>query len=133
MRKYEIDPNGMKDGMLIGNDIVLFRYADVLLMKAEALIRLGLDGTSDLNEVRTRTGAAALDSAATLDDVLRERMVEFAWEGLRRQDLVRFEAFTRSWSSRPAVPGESNGFTTVFPIPADVLDLNPKLSQNPGY
>ena len=71
--------------------------------------------------------------AATLDDVLRERMVEFAWEGLRRQDLVRFEAFTRSWSSRPAVPGESNGFTTVFPIPADVLDLNPKLSQNPGY
>lgn len=133
MRKYEIDPNGMKDGKLIGNDIVLFRYADVLLMKAEALIRLGLDGTSDLNEVRTRTGAAALSSAATLDDVLRERMVEFAWEGLRRQDLVRFEAFTRSWSSRPAVPGESNGFTTVFPIPADVLDLNPKLSQNPGY
>ena len=132
MKKYAIDPNGMKDGKLVGNDIVLFRYADVVLMKAEILVRKGLDGTSLVNQVRTRVGAEPLDKA-TLDDILRERMVEFAWEGLRRQDLVRFGSFTRSWSSRPALPGESNGYTTVFPIPADVLALNPKMSQNPGY
>ena len=135
MRKYSIDPNGMKDGKLVGNDIVLFRYADVLLMKAEALLRRGEAADEALylvNMVRARAGAATLGSVS-LDDILRERMVEFAWEGWRRQDLVRFGAFTRSWSSRPALDGESSGYTTVFPIPADVLALNPKLTQNPGY
>ena len=132
MKKYAIDPNGMKDGKLVGNDIVLFRYADVILMKAEILVRKGQDGTSLVNQVRARAGAEPLDKV-TLDDILRERMIEFAWEGLRRQDLVRFGAYTRPWSSRPALPGEADGYTTVFPIPADVLALNPKLSQNPGY
>ena len=132
MKKYAFDPNGMKDGKLIGNDIVIFRYADVLLMKAEALVRNGEDGTTLVNAVRARAGAKPLEKV-TLEDILRERMIEFAWEGLRRQDLVRFGRFTRSWSSRPALPGESGGYTTVFPIPADVLALNPKLSQNPGY
>ena len=132
MRKYAIDPNGMKDGKLIGNDIVLFRYADVLLMKAEAMVRLGQDGTPLVNEIRARAGTEALENVS-LEDILKERMIEFAWEGLRRQDLIRFGAFTRSWSSRPSLPGESNGYTTVFPVPADILSLNPKLSQNPGY
>lgn len=132
MRKYAFDPNGMKDGKLVGNDIVLFRYADVILMKAEAMIRLGQDGTSLINEVRDRAGAEPYEKAS-LDNILKERMIEFAWEGLRRQDLVRFGAFTRAWSSRPALEGEANGYTTVFPIPADVLSVNPKLTQNPGY
>ena len=128
----ELDYVMEKDGKLIGNDIVIFRYADVLLMKAEALVRNGEDGTALVNMVRARAGAKPLERV-TLGDILRERMIEFSWEGLRRQDLVRFGEFTRSWSSRPALPGESSGYTTVFPIPADVLALNPKLSQNPGY
>ena len=69
----------------------------------------------------------------TLDDLLAERMREFAWEGWRRQDLIRFGKFTDKWSSHPVLPGEESGYTTVFPIPADVLDLNPLLKQNPGY
>ena len=52
---------------------------------------------------------------------------------LRRQDLIRFGKFTEKWSSHPVLPGEESGYTTVFPIPADVLDLNPLLKQNPGY
>ena len=64
---------------------------------------------------------------------LAERMREFAWEGWRRQDLIRFGKFTDKWSSHPVLPGEESGYTTVFPIPADVLDLNPLLKQNPGY
>lgn len=135
MRKYELDPSGMKDGKLVDNDIVLFRYADVLLMKAEALLCSGGDVSEALslvNQVRRRAGARERTSL-TLADLLDERLVEFAWEGLRRQDLVRFGAFTRPYSSRPQLPRESSGYTTLFPLPADILTLNPLLSQNPGY
>lgn len=134
MRKYEIDPTAMKDGKLMDNDWVLFRYADVVLMEAEALLRTG-DASAALgkvNMVRSRAGAAPL-TAITLDDLLDERLREFAWEGLRRQDMVRFGVFGDSWSFRNSLPGESTGYTNVFPIPSDVLTLNPNLTQNPGY
>jgi len=135
MRKYELDHNAMKDGKLMDNDWVVFRYADAVLMKAEALLRSG-DAESALllvNVVRSRAGADTLDSL-TLEDILRERMIEFAWEGLRRQDQIRFGTFCSSWSSRPALDGEQeSGYTCVFPIPADILTLNPLLTQNDGY
>lgn len=54
MKKYEVDETATKDGKLMENDIVLFRYADVLLMKSEAKIRNGEDGDAELNEVRGR-------------------------------------------------------------------------------
>ena len=114
------------------NDIVIFRYADVLLMAAEAKVRKGMDGRAEINAVRTRAGIAPLENV-TLDDILAERLREFAWEGLRRQDLIRFGAFTRPYSFRPALPDEENGFTTVFPIPSNALTLNPNLTQNYGY
>ena len=135
MKKYEPDPGGMKDGKLVDNDIVLFRYADVLLMLSEARLRAGKpmeEVLEPFNRVRERAGADPLDTV-TLDDLLAERMREFAWEGWRRQDLIRFGKFTDKWSSHPVLPGEESGYTTVFPIPADVLDLNPLLKQNPGY
>ncbi len=64
MRKYELDPSAMKDGKLMDNDWVLFRYADVLLMKAEALLRGGdKEGALALvNMVRTRAGAKPFTS-----------------------------------------------------------------------
>lgn len=135
MRKYELDPFAMKDGKLMDNDLVIFRYADVVLMKAEALLRSGneADALELVNEVRVRAGAEPF-SSLTLEDLLSERMREFAWEGLRRQDLVRFGVFCNAWSSRPSLPSEvSTRFTDVFPIPADILSLNPLLTQNPGY
>ena len=131
MKKYAIDKTATKDGKLSDNDIVLFRYADVLLMKSEAKVRNGENGDAELNQVRSRVGMA--DRQATLENLLAERQMEFAWEGWRRQDLVRFGLFTRAYSSRPQLPDESSGYTTVFPIPENILLLNGDLTQNPGY
>ena len=132
LKKYETDPAATEDGKLQSNDIVLFRYADVLLMKSEAKVRKGESGQAEFNEVRKRAGAS-LDMDATLQNLLDERLREFAWEGLRRQDLVRFGQYTRSYEDRPQLPQEGTGFTTVFPIHEDVLSLNTQLTQNYGY
>ena len=131
MKKYEVDETATKDGKLMENDIVLFRYADVLLMKSEAKVRNGEDGDAELNEVRGRVNASS--RMATLENILAERQLELAWEGWRRQDLIRFGAFTRAYSSRPQLPDENNGYTTVFPIPEKIRVMNTKLEQNPGY
>lgn len=131
MKKYEVDPTGTKDGKLMENDIVLFRYADVLLMKSEAKVRNGESGDEELNEIRGRVSATA--RIATLENLLAERQLELAWEGWRRQDLIRFGQFTRAYNSRPQLPDESNGFTTVFPIPEKIRVMNTNLAQNPGY
>ncbi len=135
MRKYEIDPNAMKDGKLMDNDWVIFRYADVLLMRAEALLHKDdMEGALTLvNAVRERAGASPFTSL-TLEMLLQERLREFAWEGLRRQDMIRFGVYGKAWSFRESLPGEeSTHYTNLFPIPADVRALNPKLKQNDGY
>ncbi len=130
MRKYQVDKNATKDGKLIDNDIVLFRFADVLLMKAEAKMRLGLDGSDDLNAVRLRAGMPEVE--CTPQNLLNERLMELFWEGWRRQDLIRFGQYKSLYSGMDAVD-ESDGHTRLYPIPADALKLNPKLKQNPGY
>ena len=76
------------DGRQPDNDIVLFRYADALLMKSEAKVRNGEDGSLELNEVRGRVGMPYRE--ATLENILKERLLELVWEGWRRQDMVRF-------------------------------------------
>lgn len=131
MKKYEVDKTALKDGKLLDNDIVLFRYADVLLMQSEAKVRNGENGDAELNQVRRRAGMEARE--ATLDNLLKERMMELAWEGWRRQDMIRFGVFTRAYSCRPQLPGEESGYTTVFPIPEKVIDMNPLLHQHKGY
>ena len=131
MKKYAVDYTSTKDGKLMHNDIVLFRYADVLLMKSEAKVRNGQDGDAELNTVRARSHMDY--RKATLENLLAERQLELAWEGWRRQDLIRFGQYTRPYSSRPQVPNEDSGFTTVFPIPGDVLTLNHNITQNYGY
>ena len=113
------------------NDIVLYRYADVLLMKCEAKVRNGEDGNAELHQVRSRVHAPYRE--ATLENILAERQMELAWEGWRRQDLIRFGRFTHAYNSRPQLPGEENGYTTVFPIPDNIIRMNPALTQNPGY
>ena len=135
MRKYQTDYNAFKDGKLMDNDWVVFRYADAVLMKAEALLRTGkADEALELvNKVRSRAGAPELETL-TLDILLEERLREFAWEGLRRQDLVRFGRFGAATALRPQLPGEATSrYTDIFPIPADIRALAPSLEQNPGY
>jgi hypothetical protein len=142
MRKYEVDPNATKDGKLMDNDIVLFRYADVLLMRAEAKYRLGGAGyqgegsgtaQDDFDAVRHRAGMAT--RPVTLQNLLDERLLELCWEGWRRQDLIRFGQYRSLYQGETGadVVDESDGHTCLFPIPADVIALNHNLKQNPGY
>lgn len=131
MKKYETDRTALNDGLLQDNDIVLFRYADAVLMMAEAAVRNGDDGSEYLNMIRKRANMPLRE--ATLDNILDERLMELAWEGWRRQDLIRFDRFHLPYDQRPQAPGESNRYTTVFPIPGNVLSLNPNNKQNPGY
>ena len=131
MAKYEVDRTSHSDGRQPDNDIVLFRYADVLLMKAEAKARNGEDGSLELNQVRSRVGMP--DRSATLENILEERLMELVWEGWRRQDLIRFGRFHQSYDQRIQLADETNGYTTVFPIPQKCIDLNPRLEQHVGY
>lgn len=131
MKKYEVDRNAYNDGNNPDNDIVLFRYADAVLMRAEAKVRNGESGQADLDAIRSRAGMPS--RPATLDNILSERRLELMWEGWRRNDLIRYRLFTNAYDLRPQLDNESTGYTTVFPIPANVLDLNTRLSQNTGY
>ena len=133
MYKYEIDLASMSDGQLRRNDIVLFRYADVLLMQCEAMLRDGKAGAEAdalLNAVRSR--ADMEPRPATLDNVLEERLLELAWEGWRRNDLIRFGQFTRPYTDRPQLDADVKGYTLVFPIPGETLTASGS-TQNPGY
>lgn len=143
MKKYEFD-KGTTGQYCFNNDLVIWRFADALLLKAEAEYRLG-DAASALatvNEVRQRSGAKDR-TALTLNDILDERMIELAWEGTRRQDQIRFCTFTQPTADRyvgvthNASAGNYNddkqGYTCVYPIPYAVLNLNGSLKQNPGY
>ena len=135
MKKYEVDMNATKDGKLMDNDIVLFRYADVMLMQAEAHLRNGEPeaGQPYLNAVRRRSHMAT--RPLTIENIYDERLLELCWEGWRRQDMIRFGKYESLFEgdAYDAKVDESDGHTTVFPIPADVMALNSHLVQNPGY
>lgn len=129
--KYEVDRTAYSDGRQVDNDIVLFRYGDALLMKAEAKVRNGEDGSIELNAIRDRVGMPHIEP--TLNNILKERLLELVWEGWRRQDLIRFGKYTKAYDQRIPIENENTGFTTVFPIPQKCLDLNKNLKQNKGY
>jgi hypothetical protein len=107
----------------MNNDFPLFRYADVLLMKAEALIQQGENGDEYVNQIRTRAGLPAW-SNVDLDMLLEERGREMFMEGHRRQDLIRFGKFLNAWWEKPA----STPDRLLFPIPQWAIDANPNLA-----
>lgn len=132
-----------------GNDMAIFRLADIYLMKAEALIRSGVISTTVngeaqtalilMNKVRARA-KAPLASSITLDDLLDERARELYWENWRRNDLIRFDKYEIEYP----IPGDAatSGYTPgmnkdirrrIFPIPSSERKLNTFLDQNPGY
>lgn len=137
--KYELDATKINYG---DNDIVIFRYADILLMQAEALNELDdLQGAVDLiNQVRERAydpvaplSAGDFNKESLRAQILKERSNELFWEGWRRQDLIRHDVFcTGTWSQKET-PTDDCQNRLLFPIPKDVLDINPNLTQNPGY
>jgi hypothetical protein len=142
--KYEIDKAG---AYAYGeNDFVLMRYADVLWMKEEAILRGGA-GTSgfnsaDFNTLKKRTFAyggtsfeEAYGAAPSLEMIIDERGREFAWELVRRRDLIRFGEY-----EKVQYVTNSNADYRWFPIPYSVLEKskrdengNPYWTQNKGY
>jgi starch-binding outer membrane protein, SusD/RagB family len=126
------------DGLLTGdqvsmdNDFAVFRYADVIMMYVEALVRQNRTSEAvnlaDFQKIRTRAGLAPYtESQLTLDELLAERGREFSWEGCRRQDLIRFGKFQDAWWAKPA----TDETVKLYPIPTEVLNANPNLVQNP--
>ncbi len=149
MLKYEVDKT--QKYAFCENDFVLFRYTDVLYMKEEAILRggIGVSGisTPDFQRIRTRAFAYDTDfgmsktytsSTLTLDELLDERGREFAWENIRRRDLLRFNKFSDS-NYLQYVEGKED-YRKWFPIPYSIIeksvrdkDGNPIWTQNAGY
>lgn len=113
-------------------NVNVIRFAELLLIRAEANIRLnsaiGDTPTNDINKIRNRAGATAI-ATPTLDDVLTERKLELAFEGFWIHDVKR---------NKENVIGQSKTYLyndprLVFPIPLRELNTNKKITQNPGY
>jgi len=125
--KYQYENGESRDSNV---DFPIMRYADVLLMKAEAAFRQG-DGATALtlvNQVRDRAGAAAF-AEVTAENLLAERGREMFFEGWRRNDLIRFGEFGGTWDFKEASPA----FRELFPIPQPKINTNVNLQQNTGY
>ncbi len=136
-KKYEYEA-GLKDNESMSNDWVVFRYADAIMTKAEALMRKNggmatAEAVALVNQVRERAyGNATKDytvATLTMNELLAEMGREFAWEYHRRQDLIRFEKWNQPWFEKPA----GNVNQELYPIPTQVLNVNKNLKQNPGY
>jgi tetratricopeptide (TPR) repeat protein len=117
----------------------VLRYADVLLMKAEALNELGrtTEAAAPLNEVRTRAGlgnVTGLTKDAFRAKVLNERRMELAFEGQRWFDLIRISNGQYGIDFLKSI-GKSNMSSKflLFPVPQKERDANPNLTQNTGY
>jgi hypothetical protein len=123
---FQFDDNGNVD-----NDYVYFRLGDVLLMKAEALLRTSNAGAAltIVNNLRANRGASAL-GALTLDNLLDERGRELYLEIFRRTDLIRFGKFLQPVQERTTA---SDPKYLLFPIPNGQVAANPNIVQNPGY
>ena len=127
--KYAPEKNSRRQQ---SNDFVVFRYADVLMMKAEAQARQSNNwalALNTVNTIRARSGASPLGSL-TEDAFLDERAREFAWEGWRRNDRIRFGKFLGTKQFKTTI---TPSFRTIYPIPQPQIDANPRLVQNPGY
>lgn len=135
--KWFTTPADYNNGRNQSNDIPIFRYADVLLMKAEALTRLGQSGAKDLfNQIRTYAGAPTISAEPTLQEIYDERGREFFDENWRRNDMIRFghyeDEFFPHYKDFPDANFDKRH--RIFPIKQSVLDLNNGAwTQNPGY
>jgi len=126
--KYAYQNDGLQYGVVdMENDFALFRYADVIMMKVECMMRQGKTAEAvelaDFKKIRTRVGLTPYTaSELTMDELLIERGREFAWEGHRRQDLIRFGKWNDKWWAKAYTTTQS-----VFPIPQTAIDTNPNL------
>jgi hypothetical protein len=133
-RSIKFYPDSVSSSRNLNTDMPIFRYADILLMKAEAILRggnetLGQTALSLVNEVRAKRTTSAAWSSVTLEDLYEERCREFVNENWHRNDMIRFDKYEDSWGYKT----DSNPQRRLMPIPTTAIQLNPLLDQNSGY
>ena len=137
--KYFVIQDDYKNGRNQSNDLPIFRYADVLLMKAEAILRgaaaTGGDTPASLvKQIRDYSNAPAI-SNVTLDVVENERCLEFFDENWRRNDMIRFGHFENEYgfhvNGNPYASFDKR--RRILPIPTGILNENTNWKQNAGY
>lgn len=133
--KWFTTPADYNNGRNQSNDLPIFRYADVLLMKAEALTRQGSSGAKALfNQIRSYAGAPTIANEPTLQEIYDERGREFFDENWRRNDMIRFghyeDEFFPHYKDFPDASFDKRH--RIFPVPQNTINLN-GWEQNPGY
>jgi hypothetical protein len=133
-RSIKFYPDSTSSTRNQNTDLPVFRYADILLMKAEAILRggtatMGHTPVSLVNDVRSlRTTSAALGSV-DLEFIYEERTREFVGENWHRNDMIRFGKFEDQWGFKT----DTDTRKRLYPIPTTARQLNPLLEQNDGY
>ena len=133
--KWFTTPADYNNGRNQSNDLPIFRFADILLMKAEALTRQGSSGAKALfNQIRTYAGAPTIANEPTLQEIYDERGREFFDENWRRNDMIRFghyeDEFFPHYKDFPDANFDKRH--RIFPVPQNTINLN-GWEQNPGY
>jgi len=131
--------DNMAEGASHGADFPMFRYADILMLRAEALNEINgpnAECISLINQVRIRAGVDEINAddftkESLRDFILEERGREFYYEALRRSDLIRHGKLIERALDR----GIANAadYHNRYPIPQAEMDANPNMEQNPGY
>ena len=128
--KWTYQSDGRLTGGQVGmdNDFFLIRYADVVLMYVEALVRQNKTAqaanVTDFKTIRQRAGLVPMTvDELTLDNLYWERAHELAIEGWQRQDMIRFDKYLQAWWAKPA-KDESD---LTLPIPKTAIAANPNL------
>jgi hypothetical protein len=146
VRKFLVPTSVSSQYNTSNEDFPVLRYADVLLMEAEALNETGksaeaqlpsTDANATLNKVRARAGlpdVTGLNQSALREKILHERRMELAFEGDRWFDLIRVNNGEYGLNFLHSI-GKTNATAKnlLLPIPQVEIDANPNLAQNPGY
>lgn len=127
LNKYEANAG---DGWERDNDLVIIRYAEILMMQAECYVRIGSPSLAVpyVQQITARAGTE-MPAVVDLDFIDRELLREFIFEGRRRTDNIRFGTYFEPWWEKGSNPKTAG----IFPIPTSVLNTNSNLTQNPGY
>jgi starch-binding outer membrane protein, SusD/RagB family len=134
IRNIKFYPDATSTSRNQNNDIPFLRYSDIVLMKAEAILRGGgatggATALSLVNQVRTLRTTSPAWTAITLEDLYSERCRELAWENWHRNDMIRFGKYEGKWGFKT----NAETYRRILPIPTSAFVVNPALKQNPGY
>lgn len=139
--KWFVDNEDFKNSRNQSNDLPLIRYADILMMKAEAIVRGATATNGDtpmslFNQIRSYVSAPTIDHTPSLEEIYEERGREFFDENLRRIDMIRFGHFEDEYGFHKQGFDRANFDKRhrIFPLhKKNQLDVNPTWEQNPGY